>query len=520
MAGFDLVWVVASNLLLIVLSYIIGDVILTVKSTLKYSQHPVVSNLWTLAPRFLLNLSFANSASAILEKGYHKFKTCTFQIVRGQGNAVVLPLSMLEELAAIPASIASPHAALEHDLLGPYTGLDLILESRIHHTIVQRKLTPRLNLLTSGMESELRYAFEKCFSSIQTGKWTEFQPYQIFGNISARLTGRALVGPRLCRDEVWLDIAFNYTENLFRTIVILRLLPPWMQPLVCVFLPSFWKGKYYVRRAKKLLRPILQELLNEPNASSPGTYDPNTSNVMHWLAELAKGPDRSADTIAHIEVLLSLASVHTTLLRMVNVLYDITSSGSELVEELREEIAKISQSNTSWEGNLYDKLHKLDSVLRESQRMSPPTILGMKRLFKADYIFNNGVAIPKGTYVCMPTFAIENDAEHTENPAIFDGLRSYRALVGSEEGRKSDSYLFTSTERTALNFGYGKSACPGRFFAGLIIKMLFVKLLTEFDFKFLPNTQRPSNLMVHEFLFCWPWQKMLVRRRKDAFAVI
>ncbi|RYC57817.1 hypothetical protein CHU98_g8401 [Xylaria longipes] len=453
MIGFDLIWAIASSSLLIALSYTIGDVVLTAKSTYKYSQHPLVSNLWTLAPRFLLNLSFAKSASAILEKGYQRFKACTFQIARGQGNAVVLPLSMLEELAAIPASVASPHAALEHDLLGSYTGLDLILESRIHHTIVQRKLTPRLNLLTSAMESELSYAFKECFPSIETTRWTEFQPYQIFGNISARLTARALVGPRLCRDEVWLDIAFNYTENLFRTIVILRMLPPWMQPLVCLFLPSFWKGNYYVRRAKKLLRPIIQQLLNESSTSSPSTYDPSTSNVMHWLAELAKGRDRSADTIAHIEVLLSLASVHTTLLRMVNVLYDITSSGSELLEELRDEIAEISQSKTGWTENPHDKLYKLDSVLRESQRMSPPTILGMKRLFKADYTFSSGVTIAKGTYVCMPTFAIENDPNHTENPAIFDGLRSYRELVGAKEGMKSTSYRFTSTERTALNFG-------------------------------------------------------------------
>jgi hypothetical protein len=126
---------------------------------------------------------------------------------------VVLPLSLLEELAAIPPSIASPHAALEHDLLGHYTGLDLILESRIHHSIVQRKLTPRLDLLIPAMETELRHAIERSFPPMNAANWSEFMPYQCFGRISASLTGRALVGRDLCRDEVWLDITFNYTEN-------------------------------------------------------------------------------------------------------------------------------------------------------------------------------------------------------------------------------------------------------------------------------------------------------------------
>jgi cytochrome P450 len=272
--------------------------------------------------------------------------------------------------------------------------------------------------------------------------------------------------------------------------------------------------------AKRHLKPNIEQLLDKPITSSPMYYDPATCNVLHWLVEMAKGKDRSPDTIAHIEVLLALASVHTTLLRMVNVLYDITADGQHLLQELRDEITEVLESKDGWTDDSYDKLHKLDSVLRESQRMSPPTIVGMKRLFSEDYRFSNGLVILKGTYACMPTYAIENDPAHTQKPDTFDGLRNYRGFKRAKEKKEAAQFLFTSTTPTALNFGYGKSACPGRFFAGRIIKMLLVKLLTEYDFKFLPNTQRPSNLVVHEFLFCWPWQKMLVRRRQNAVSVI
>jgi ent-kaurene oxidase len=308
---------------------------------------------------------------------------------------------------------------------------------------------------------------------------------------------------------------------VFRTIVVLRLLPSWLHGICCYLLPSYWHCQRYVQKAKALLSPILQDLMQQ---NDKGTWMPQSnhddSNLLCWLAETAKGRDRDAETLAHVEVLLALASVHTTLLRMVNVLYDLTAN-PELFGVLQSEIHDAVSDSNTWNPTSYAKLDKLDSVLRESQRMSPPTTLGMKRLFKQEYTFSNGLTVPEGTYVCLPIYAIENDPTHTKNPEIFDGLRSYRLRQQGErrmvqENNRHDDRLFSSIEPTALNFGFGKTACPGRYFASLVVKMLFVKLLTEYDFQFLPNTQRPRNLMVHEFLFCWPWQKMLVKKKKES----
>ena len=126
---------------------------------------------------------------------------------------MVLPLSLLDELSSLPEKIASPSTALEHDLLGSYTGINLILENRLHHSIVQRKLTPRLEVMTPRLEEELNLAFDDFIPKVNDAEWHQFQPYQIFGRISARLSARALVGPSFCRDPKWIDISFNYTEN-------------------------------------------------------------------------------------------------------------------------------------------------------------------------------------------------------------------------------------------------------------------------------------------------------------------
>lgn len=390
--------------------------------------------------------------------------------------------------------------------------------------------------MTPHLEDELNSAFEDFFPKSNKSEWQEFQPYQIFGRLSARLSARALVGPGLCRDPKWIDISFNYTENceyllsrsfkshlltdfeVFRTLVTLRLFPSWIRPILCQALPSYHKGRSYLKAAKALLGPKIQDLItrNDNGSWSAGDNEKD-SNVLSWLAESAKGVDRDADTLAHVEVLLALASVHTTLLRMVNVLYDLTAN-PQYLEELQLEIQNEWESKEGWNSTSYSRLHKMDSVLRESQRMSPPTTLGLKRLFKQSYTFSNGLHVREGSYVCLPTFAIENDPQHTNNPETFDGLRAYwqkqQEISGGQlDTKNAAKYDFSSPDHTVLNFGYGKTSCPGRFFASLIIKIFFVKLLTEYEFSFLPNTGRPKNLMVHEFLFCWPWQKMLVRKK-------
>ncbi|XDG06998.1 hypothetical protein ABKA04_006613 [Annulohypoxylon sp. FPYF3050] len=286
-----------------------------------------------------------------------------------------------------------------------------------------------------------------------------------------------------------------------------------MYPLLYRLLPSYWRCQEYIKTAKSLLGPQIQELItkNDEESWTP-SYEDKDLNVLTWLSVLAKGRDRNPESIAHVQVLIALAAVHTTVLRMVNVLYDITAAGPTLLEELREEI-NTAVNEYGWEDIPYDQLYKLDSVLRESQRMSPPTVLGMKRLFKQSYTFQSGLHVSQGTYVCMPTYAIENDPEYTPNPELFDGLRSYRQIVAfdKQDGKAAKGFRFTDPAPTVLNFGYGKTACPGRFFAGLMLKMLFARFLTRYDCKFLPGTKRPANMMVHEFLFPNPGQEMLIK---------
>ena len=111
-----------------------------------------------------------------------------------------------------------------------------------------------------------------------------------------------------------------------------------MHSILCCLLPSYWRGHSYIRRAKTLLGPRIAELLHKNDTQNWTLDEEEDSSVPFWLADAAKGRNRCPAVLAHIEALLALASVHTTLLRMVNVLYDLTAAGPELIAELRAEI--------------------------------------------------------------------------------------------------------------------------------------------------------------------------------------
>lgn len=101
--------------------------------------------------------------------------------------------------------------------------------------------------------------------------------------------------------------------------------------------------------------------------------------------------------------------------------------------------------------------------------------------------------IPKGTIIGVPTQAISMDPEVYEKPEVFDGFRFIELKNNSsiDEARLQ----YTSSDLNNMAFGYGRHACPGRFFASSETKMIMAYLLMHYDFKF-PDDQkiRPPSL--------------------------
>ncbi|KAI1809749.1 hypothetical protein GGS20DRAFT_590284 [Poronia punctata] len=177
---------------------------------------PTVGSLPTWAPGFLQNIAFSKHAGKLLRVGYSRFKHQAFRYVRGQDDAVVLPFALLGELAALPSTVASAHDAISQDLLGSYTGINSIVESRLHHQVIQKKLNPSLSKLAPALEERLCSVLDEHFGHLpQVGESerTSFNPYHFMGAISARLSSYIIVGPDLSKNSDWIELSLKYTES-------------------------------------------------------------------------------------------------------------------------------------------------------------------------------------------------------------------------------------------------------------------------------------------------------------------
>jgi cytochrome P450 len=116
---------------------------------------------------------------------------------------------------------------------------------------------------------------------------------------------------------------------------------------------------------------------------------------------------------------------------------------------------------------------------------------------------SNGQVIPPGVLLEISSHGINHDESIYPNPNTYDGLRFYRqrgqqqqqqqqqqsksAFPSSVENSRQDSSAahnqFVSVTQNSLTFGYGRHACPGRFFAANEIKMILARAVLTFDIR-------------------------------------
>jgi hypothetical protein len=213
--------------------------------------------------------------------------------------------------------------------------------------------------------------------------------------------------------------------------------------------------------------------------------------MLMWLMNEAKGVERSLEALARRLLFINVASIHITSLvrrcisqlsrldhnlRVMQVLTQVLCrlvSSPEYIEPLRQEVEDVI-AEEGWTKAGMDKMRKLDSFLRETQRIddlfsglfdslnsSPVTDsvlqVVMCRLALRPFTFSNGVTIPAGTLVGAPLSGIHMDEDIYSNPRDFDGFR-FSKLSDSNGDTAENKHQAVTTSPEHLAFGFGRSA--------------------------------------------------------------
>lgn len=118
--------------------------------------------------------------------------------------------------------------------------------------------------------------------------------------------------------------------------------------------------------------------------------------------------------------------------------------------------------------------------------LESPCIATYQRKAVKSFTLSNGQVIPAGVTIECPAHAIHNDDSVFENAQEFDALRFYKLREKSaamDESEMAAQNQFVSVSKDSLPFGYGRHACPGRFFAGNEIKLILAVSLRKYEMR-------------------------------------
>lgn len=197
--------------------------------------------------------------------------------------------------------------------------------------------------------------------------WTPFQPYMALAYTVCRVSSRVLAGTELCRNEEWVQMGIRSTmlvhgaaqEIRQRYSPAWRWLARWRHPGPKAVLADR-------RRAAELLAPILRK-----RVASPDTELGNP-DAIQWLLATAGNQAKDVQELADEQLFLSIASTHTTTASTLSILYDLLDHPDD-VKEIIQEIENVQAQLKSglWTKQALSQLEKLDSFMKESQRMNP-----------------------------------------------------------------------------------------------------------------------------------------------------
>ncbi len=395
-------------------------------------------------------------------------------------------------------------------------------ELAIH--IVKSKLNPHLTQLTPVLHGIIKENFAALLPT--SSDWTPVLFYENIVNVVATASARLFAGEEASRDRNWVENGIAFTNDAVNYAQALKMWPPVLRPFVYRFVP----GYRTVQKQLKACRVIVQKnVLRYKREVADGTFDETLGNMISWIHQEAP-PQLANDLSFHFrtQMALTIASLHTTSTTTTQCLYDLAAH-PELIPVLRAEVKEHLAANNG-EGftrPMLNKLWKLDSFMKESQRWSSPDLTTFQRRSVRSFTLSDGLRIPANTKLEMATAAVYQDPEVVPNPASWDALRYYnqrKSLDEQNSGPTAKSaptsmennqakHQFVTVTKESLSFGFGKHACPGRFLADIEVKLMLCEILLNYDLKN-PDGQkeRHANVEFENLVFPDASKSILLRR--------
>ncbi|VUC36293.1 unnamed protein product [Clonostachys rosea] len=314
--------------------------------------------------------------------------------------------------------------------------------------------------------------------------WTPVEIHDKILTLVGINNARVFLSSSAAADDEWVAASTGYVLSVFDCIRALKEWAPWMRPFVYRFLPERAAIKKQWAEGRRRVKQSMEERVKKGGhlEDPPSMLDHLSSGKNAHLQN-----DLEHQTLFQM-TLVAVGTV-TTFASTVQALYDLAMH-PEYIPILREEIESVPvDENGMFTKEAIPGMKKLDSFIKESQRLSAADLSTFQRAATADLTLPDGTFIPKGTKLEANTYSIHHDESFYEDAHTFDGLRFYKKRQNPGHENK---HLYVSVGKDDLSFGYGRHACPGRYLGHLNIKLVMAEFLRRYDFKAY-GTEKPVS---------------------------
>ncbi|KAI0684429.1 cytochrome P450 [Earliella scabrosa] len=438
---------------------------------------PLISYLGAI--RYIFDLE------GMLREGYKKYYGTLFKVSMLDGWLVVFTgPKLIDELRRSPdeelSSVEGTAEVLQlRHTLGP--GVD----DQFHVAVVRDKLTRNLAALYPDVLDEITVAFNE-YIPAKEDEWVDICIFPIAQKVIARASNRVIVGLPRCRDQTYLDVAVNFTNDVFISSFIINLFPDFMKSFVGKAIPM-------VSKNKNILMPMVIPMLQERQRmmdTHGDDWEAKPRDMLQWLLEEARAKGTPFDNVVEKVLLVNFGAIHTSSGAFTHALYNLAAH-PQYIQPLRDEVEAVIAED-GWSKLSLQKMRKLDSFLKESMRLADGSLLNLFRKAVKDVTLSDGTRIPKGTLVAAAAITAHSDDARYTDPLVFDPFRFARMREGGAEEAVKHQLVNTSVD--FITFGHGKHACPGRFFAANELKTMMAFLVLNYDVRFAEEGKRPANI--------------------------
>ncbi|KAK0380572.1 ent-kaurene oxidase [Colletotrichum limetticola] len=266
----------------------------------------------------------------------------------------------------------------------------------------------------------------------------------------AVISGRVFIGPEFCHKEEYLEASTMFVVDLFQAVAKIKRWPKFLR----------FVGKQYVPEIKKLHKEVTEV----------------PENMLQWfIVKSSKFGMGKNEQLAETQLGMSVVAIHTTTTAATHTLYDIAARCPDVIPALRKEVQSVLAVNENeWSTSALFQMKLLDSVLRESQRFNPASLISFMRTITKPVTLKDGTRLLPGTNIAVPMVGpLQDNLYYTEStqldPCRFVSIHSEARSDPLQYANKEqyqdplqyankEQYQFVSSTKENMAFGSGRHA--------------------------------------------------------------